>query len=91
MADTGMTTCPHCEGRKDRTLVICGVGPRASICNFCEGKGEVTPEKAIAWIDGQALMDDRQARGLSLREEAKRLGITPRELSDREWGRAPGG
>jgi transcriptional regulator with XRE-family HTH domain len=36
---------------------------------------------------GDAMRADRIARGLTIRQEAERLGITPQELSRREQGR----
>jgi hypothetical protein len=60
-------------------------------CRYCEGAGEVTTVRADVIRRGIAvgaeLRADRLSRGLSLREEAKRLGIRPSELSDRELGR----
>jgi len=47
----------------------------------------ITPETADWKIRGIAMSKDRQLRDMSLREEAKRLGIHPKELSDMEHGR----
>jgi hypothetical protein len=56
-------------------------------CPVCEGTGIVSPEKAAAMAEGKRRRDDRVGRRLSHREEAERLGITPRHLSDLENGR----
>ena len=58
-------------------------------CSQCRGSGELSDEQRSRIEDGRRRRDDRVARGLNLRDEARRLGITPAELSDIEWGRAP--
>lgn len=80
-----MVECPHCSG-KGCYHPYCG-DARALQCGFCYGEGKVAPIKAASWVSGQDLQEDRMRRGLSLRQEAARLGVSPRELSDREWGR----
>jgi hypothetical protein len=81
-----MVLCPQCEG-KGYFHSYFGGDNRPMQCGFCYGEGKVAPIKAASWVSGQALQDDRMERGLSLRQEAARLRISPREISDREWGR----
>lgn len=60
-------------------------------CFTCHGAGEISEEHVRLIEEGERLRADRIARGLSLREEAARLGCPPRELSDREQGKIPDG
>ena len=82
-----MVSCPQCKGTKERRLLVCGWGERISPCPFCAGLGAVSQGKAKLWRTGETKRRDRIARGLSLKEEAARLGVSARELGDREWGR----
>jgi hypothetical protein len=92
-------TCPDCAGRGHHTVHQYGVfdgrtGGRwiEEECLLCAGFGTVAASLAALrtarLAEGERLQADRKARGLSLRDEARRLGITPMELSDREHGRA---
>jgi hypothetical protein len=93
-------TCPQCNGRKGSTAFLDGYDPKTgrskgwtewTVCSLCKGVGTLPAEEAATVIarreKGEALRQDRIARGLSQREEAKRLGITPMELNAREHGR----
>ena len=62
-------------------------GVQEIACATCRGTGTITPELAQRLEEGEALAHSRKERGLSLREEAVRLGVSVRELSDREHGR----
>lgn len=87
-------TCPFCGGKGKSQALVDGVrdGRRCGWvqemkCFTCKGSGKVSAEYAARIKAGAALRDDRRSRGLNIREEAKRLGIDPRELNDREQGR----
>jgi len=56
-------------------------------CFTCYGSGEIDEAKAKAIEAGEQMRKERVARGLSLRAEARRLGIKPGVLADREQGR----
>lgn len=56
-------------------------------CLTCDGTGTVTAERAMRMNAGEQMRRDRVQRGVSRNEEARRLGITPIELSHREQGR----
>ena len=84
--------CPICSGTKLVTLshVRTSTGGRSNVpmrCYQCRGAGEITEEQA-EWIQrGEAMRLKRVGAYRSLRDEAKRLGITAKELSDMENGR----
>lgn len=80
--------CPECRGKKQHWTHLNHGGFRWTPCRFCDGIGTVNLAKCTAWEDGRKMAADRKSRLLTLREEAARLGITAKELSDREWGRA---
>lgn len=56
-------------------------------CSTCQGVGSITIEKRDRIEAGRKRREERIARGASLREEAKRLGISVPELSALERGR----
>lgn len=91
-----MVTCPDCGGKGCYAIVhvsgwrdgsAFGEWRRQPKCALCHGSGKVREHQRQAYEDGQRMREDRKARKLTLREEASRLGITPAELSRREWGR----
>lgn len=89
-----MTICPSCKGKRPSLAMVDGYRDgkrfgemRELACLTCNGKGSITAEHLERIAQGRRMRDDRVARGISLREEAKRLGISPAELSDREHGR----
>ncbi len=87
-----MAKCPACDGQPRRGVgLACGprVGcqPIVTTCDACAGSGTVTAERAEWMRIGQRMSADRQARDLSLREEARRRGMKPSVLSDMEFGR----
>ena len=55
-------------------------------CFRCNGEGEVDARTESWQAQGQALRKKRQVNDRSLREEAKRLGISVYELSRMEQG-----
>lgn len=80
--------CPDCNGKGETAGIVCPPGELRYIkCSMCSGTGQLSHVQE-KWIsDGIALRNDRVKRGLSLREEAQRLGITEYHLSQREHGR----
>ena len=56
-------------------------------CPSCEGSGQLGPAQVQQIAEGERRRLSRIARGVGLREEALRLGISPRALSDLEHGR----
>ena len=90
MEEQAMATCPACTGRKGSVALVMlagkGCEERWMACFLCKGEGVVTPEK-LSWVQrGHAMTEARQARDMSLFEEAKRLGISRVELSQMEHG-----
>jgi hypothetical protein len=84
-------TCPSCSGKK-QSLCHINRGDKPHTwemvdCYTCGGVGSLTPEHADRYAEGRRRTADRRARLMTLRDEAKRLGITPKELSDIEFGR----
>jgi hypothetical protein len=87
--------CPECNGTKIRghsrpflkweKLSIMTFG-----CDFCGETGKVTQKDLNRRAKGKKLRDDRVAREVTLRDEAKRLGIGVVELSNMERGIRPG-
>lgn len=85
--------CPECHGDRKVSGVMhvnSGAG-RAEWLRFqgvqcveCDGSGEISEARAEEILAGQTRRLDRIERGLSLREEARRLGMTALELSDLE-------
>lgn len=69
---------PEFKGRRRNAIVV--------TCSRCGGSGQVD-EDTIEWIlKGKKLREDRLSRGMTLRSEAKRLGISPSQLSRMERG-----
>lgn len=89
-APDSRVVCPECQGRKQSFAHVCG-GPTPGFqtvkCMLCDGLGWVSLKRVEWHAAGEAMREDRVKRGVTLRGEAKRLGISPSELSDREWGR----
>jgi DNA-binding XRE family transcriptional regulator len=56
-------------------------------CSICHGSGTVSVARRVCMAEGARRREDRKVRNLSLREEAKRLGITAQGLADIEAGR----
>ncbi len=57
-------------------------------CPDCDGTGQWSAERLELYERGQRHRDHRIMRGESLREAAKRLGISPAQLSAFEQGKA---
>lgn len=87
---SNLVTCPECSGAGIVNVVWQGLPESvadAAECSACRGIGEISPRHAMRLEVGRAMRNDRVARGLSLQQEAKRLGIETRKLADLEWGR----
>lgn len=87
---TATLTCPDCKGHKGGVGLFCGQGvsyQKWTPCSSCKGTGSVTKGHAARIERGERLRRDRIDRDTSLREEAKRLNISPVELSHIEQGR----
>jgi DNA-binding XRE family transcriptional regulator len=56
-------------------------------CRDCDGTGQWSAERLELYERGQRYRQQRDMRGESLREAAKRLGISPAELSNFELGK----
>jgi DnaJ-class molecular chaperone len=85
-----MISCPTCSG--DRLINVhlrTSTGGRWETrdCSTCSGVGSITTEHAERIAKGLAMREDRKSRGLSLGEEAVRLGLSRYELSRLENGR----
>ena len=86
--------CPGCGGLKEHRGIGCGPSGCKVMsipCSDCKGVGEMAAADAEALLAGRErgrmLREDRIRRGLSLREESRRLGISPVQLSDMERGK----
>lgn len=86
-----MNACPHCRGEKGGVAHI-NTGPDRPHewgwlpCSTCAGTGEVSDEHLARIERGNRVRAERLARDESLREAAKRMGITAAELSAIERG-----
>lgn len=83
--------CPSCKGSGQVLAHVAATsGHRFGEypCDTCGGAGAITEDHARRIVQGQALREDRLARGMTLRREAERLGLGAAELSARESGRA---
>jgi hypothetical protein len=86
--------CPRCQGEGEVKARVYGMRHgyaccqwRMLLCQDCGGMGLISAAQWEARERGRRLREDRIARCVSLREEARRLGITARELSHQEWGK----
>ena len=91
MTDNSRATCPECRGLGKYSALVRtareGCKPQVMQCWRCQGTGEIPAETASWTAAGEALRQSRLDRRLSVREEARRLGISPKELSEMEHGR----
>jgi hypothetical protein len=87
--------CPTCggmgasfgfwDGTDEKGEHVGGCGP--VVCLTCEGRGHVGQEVLDRIVEGKRRRRERIDRGLSLRDEATRLGISMQELCNLEHGR----
>lgn len=85
--------CLFCEGLGWNNVHLYGWGMsgwRQVTCPACDGKGEVDEPTRARMERGKLLREDRKARGLTLGQEAERLGTTAAALSKLEWGKGNG-
>jgi DnaJ-class molecular chaperone len=88
---TNLVTCPDCQGSRQVEVYACPGFRRALVdCTRCGTTGQVTAAEAERVAEGKRRAEDRKARGLSLWQEAERLGVTPMELGDIEHARPVG-
>lgn len=79
--------CYRCDGEGEFRLWFGGQPGTVQLCPDCDGLGVVPAEQWERWQAGRRLAADRKARHVTQRQEAARLGISVKALSDREWGR----
>lgn len=90
--------CPACEGvPPSPVLAFINTGEDASKhrqelltvqCNVCNGAGRVSDDILRRFNRGRDLRTARVAAGISLKEAADALGVSPSELSAYEHGYA---
>lgn len=79
--------CPRCNGAGAYRALVCPSGELRDItCSLCGGARELSDEQALRLEDGARMRRERIDRGESLREAARRLGISPSDLSRLEHG-----
>lgn len=88
-----MNTCKNCNGLGATAAFVmrssgCS-GLESAPCAHCWGTGVEVPGVDERRAKGAAARADREARGLSLGDEATRLGISVVELSRMERGLPP--
>jgi hypothetical protein len=89
----GNFVCPSCDGRKETFVMACG--PKGGWqgyrpCDRCKGTGEITKEHVERIRLGKIMREDRvNARRVTQREEAARLGCGIGEWSQIEYGKEP--
>lgn len=85
-------TCPHCRGERYGVALVRFTRPTRCEevrmpCSTCGAEGTLSTARADRLNVGGELRRDRIARGLTVADEAARLGIAPAELNAREHGR----
>ena len=93
MADqTPTTTCPRCNGAGTVAAFVdtsdTGYFDPALRCSLCLGEGHISATHADWLSRGNAHYKARVKRGESVRECARRLGMSAAKLSGMEHGRA---
>lgn len=82
--------CPLCDGKGDQfALVNMGGSSHYSgyfVCDTCKGTGLIADEHMRRMIAGKAAREARMKRGETLRQAAKRKGVTALEISKFERG-----
>lgn len=87
--------CSRCAGEGECRVRVYGTRDgrtfcewRTHLCLDCGGMGTISDEQWVRQERGRLLREDRIGRRVSLREEAARLGLSPRQLSQMEWGKS---
>lgn len=80
--------CPACDGNGGHGAFMSGYSLGFMPCGLCAASGHVTQEQIEQYREGQAFQKAREAREEGLRECAKRLGVSPTQLSRFERGEA---
>lgn len=91
MRETTNDNCPDCQGRGEHGGMACSGGGatlrRVAIpCEVCGGTGTVDAAQRQRYEAGRQQREERLSRRMTLREEAKRRGIKPYDLSRQELG-----
>lgn len=87
------TACNRCGGAGKIGPVHVNRGDQPHVwlesmpCATCDGTGFITEDKASALALGARLKAKRVARGESILQQSKRLGLSPAELSGLERGK----
>ena len=82
----GGIRCPVCNGTGELSMVVVFASPPREVsCWFCKG-GTVSEERAHLYVRGRIKKGEREARGVSLEDEARRFGITTKQLHALEHG-----
>lgn len=82
--------CVACDGQGKTVGYACPGFRRIEMaCAPCGGSGVAPPWQAEAVARGTVLRNERMARNVSQREEAKRIGVDVVVLSQAENGRRP--
>lgn len=86
-------TCPYCNGAGGFEAFV-NRGPDIRThshewmrCETCVGTGKINEGRAELIALGKTWRDARVARGETLMEMSKRIGVGPAEISQREHGR----
>ena len=79
---TPLMDCPRCKGKGHATSRPF----HESRCSTCFGTGVVFDERA-RWVEaGMKKRSQREARGETIRDYARRVGLTAQRVSDMEIG-----
>lgn len=89
-----MSKCLICDGRGWTGPVHVNFGPDRPgewrdrmKCSDCGGTGKWSEDRLQAYLAGQQMQRERLARGETIMETARRLGVRPSEISAREFGK----
>jgi hypothetical protein len=98
MASEQTEKCPSCGGQAQGFGVMCGPRTPGSddmkcktgivACEFCGGLGIVETALAERYRNGRAIQELRKKSGLTLRQQAQILRMSPILLNDIEQGKA---
>jgi hypothetical protein len=80
--------CQECKGWK---FITCVIPPKAVTCQICAGTGNLPDDITYDPDRGHKMYYERLNRCVTLRDEAKRLGIDAGDLARMERGFFKGG